>query len=164
VGVWGFKDPRTASFLPLWQDLFAELGLTPRYILALRAPGSILRSFMAAYGAPPEVAEQVWLRRTVDALWHTQGDCHIVHYEDWFRQSAHVAQGLADWTGLAMTEAVAGLVKPDLNRSSSADLGLQDGQAQALYAALLACHGSAFDRRPLLEVAASCRAGLGAVG
>jgi hypothetical protein len=43
-GVWGFKDPRTASFLPLWQDVFAELGLAPRYILALRAPGKIGRA------------------------------------------------------------------------------------------------------------------------
>src|SRR5580658_7298555 len=34
-GVWGFKDPRTTRLLPLWKEIFSELGLEPYYILAV---------------------------------------------------------------------------------------------------------------------------------
>lgn len=158
-GLWGFKDPRTAPFLPLWQRLFAEESLEPRYILALRAPGSILRSFMAAYRTPLETAEAVWLRRTCDALRHTRAACHIVHYEDWFTRGAEVASGLARYTGLAgnADDLPDELVRPDLNRAGGGEQLLGDPAARALDAALAGCRGDGFDRNSLLAaVAASC--------
>lgn len=162
-GLWGFKDPRTATFLPLWQALFAEAGITPRYILALREPGKILRSFMQAYGTPADVAEAVWLRRTCDALGHTQADCHIVHYEDWFSRPREVAEGLARYTGLAATAIdgiLAAIVRPDLDRAVSGNESLRAPHARALHAALQDCRGSDFDRERLLGIVAACRASL----
>lgn len=158
-GLWGFKDPRTAAFLPLWQALFAEAGIAPRYVLALREPGSIIRSFMHAYGTPAEVAEQVWLRRTCDALWHTRADCHIVHYEDWFSRPREVAAGLARFADLesgGITDDLAGIVRPDLDRSAGSDEILRNPGAQALHGALQACRGSIFDRARLLGVVHAC--------
>jgi hypothetical protein len=164
---WGFKDPRTASFLPLWQRLFAEEGVMPRYVLALREPGSILRSFMDAYQTPLETAELVWLQRTCDALWHTRADCHIVHYEDWFSRGREVLEGLAHFTGLDAGLGEAGgvafletLVRPDLNRSSGSDYDLRNPDARALQSALSACRGEAFDQDALLQCVAACRASL----
>lgn len=159
-GVWGFKDPRTASFLPLWRGLFAELGVTPRYILALREPGSILRSFKTAYGTPAEEAEQVWLRRITDALGHTRAQCHVVHYEDWFSRGDEVAQGLARFIGLGKAADLSGLVRPDLNRSGVEERDLTLPQARSLQFALRACRGSEFDREALLATVAACRGGL----
>jgi hypothetical protein len=158
-GLWGFKDPRTAAFLPLWQGIFAEEDIAPRYILALREPGSIIRSFMQAYGTPAEVAEQVWLQRTCDAIWHTQAACHIVHYEDWFSRPQEVAEGLARHTGLAVPapDALRTIVKPGLDRAGGPEYAMANGTAHLLNAALKTCRGSKFDREGLLGVVAGCR-------
>jgi hypothetical protein len=160
-GIWGFKDPRTASFLPLWQRLFTQAGITPKYILALREPAKVIQSFMQAYGTPRDMAEAVWLRRTCDALWHTRADCHIVHYEDWFSRPRAVAEGLARHTGLTATDldrVLAGIVRPDLDRAGRDGEALVAPSARALRAALQDCRDSGFDRAGLLAMVAACRA------
>jgi hypothetical protein len=158
--LWGFKDPRTAPFLPLWQRLFNELQVAPRYLLALREPGSIIRSFMTAYACPAETAEQVWLQRTCEALWHTQAHCHIVHYEDWFSRGPEMARELARFTGLAVADhaALNDIIRPDLDRSRMPDYVLAHPAARELNAALQTCRGDAFDREQLLQVVDRCRA------
>lgn len=158
-GIWGFKDPRTASFLPMWQALFAAVGLDPKYILALRAPGKVIGSFMRAYGTPGDVAEAVWLRRTCDALWHTRANCHVVHYEDWFSRPAEVAKGLARFTGLAEPgeDALRTIVRPDLNRSGTAPYTLGNAPARTLHALLERCRGDASTRQDLLAAVAACQ-------
>jgi len=154
-GLWAFKDPRTAAFLPLWQDLFTDLGITPKYILALRHPGSVVASFQKAYGTPAAEAEDVWLRRTRDALRHTGGHCrychhcHIVHYEDWFTREAALLAELGEYLGLATPTGLPTIAQPDLNRSLNPDYRFHRPEAQALYAALVACRGSAFDKAAL---------------
>lgn len=159
-GLWGFKDPRTASFLPLWQRLCAAEGLQPRYILATREPGSILRSLMDTYGAAAETAEGVWLQRTCDALWHSRARCHIIHYEDWFIRAPQLSQGLARFTGLDAAGAAANAVdfiRPELNRSTASAASLRSPQARALHAALRDSRGDDFDRALLLTTAGACR-------
>lgn len=161
-GVWGFKDPRTASFLPLWQRIFAAEAIAPRYLLALREPDHILRSFMRAYQASAALAESVWLRRTGDALWHTQAACHVVHYEDWFVRGDEVAAGLARFCGLdsaADARMPGGLVRPELNRCGGprVDTALASPRARALQAALRACRGDIREREELLRRVADCR-------
>ena len=160
-GIWGFKDPRTASFLPLWQTLFKKLGITPRYVLALRQPGSVIRSFMAAYQTPAEVAEQVWLQRTADALWHTRATCHNVHYEDWFQRPVEQSAALARFCGLKWgdrpEEWLESVIRPDLNRAAGTDSALGSQAARTLWSALSACRGDDFRRDELLQVVAACR-------
>lgn len=163
-GTWGFKDPRTASFLPLWQRLFATEGMMPRYVLALREPGSVIRSFREAYATDGETAERVWLRRTCDALWHTRAGCHILHYEDWFGRTRELIDGLARFTGLGETGtslALETLVRPELNRSGGAGHALRDPHARALHTALQSCRGDACDRERLLRIVDACRRHLG---
>lgn len=156
-GVWGFKDPRASTFYPLWQRLFAANGVEAKPILALRDPAQVIRSFVRAYATSPETAEAVWLARTCDALRHTQGHVHIVHYEDWFSRPQGVAAGLAAGLGLALPEegeALPGIVKPDLNRAAAAPHPLQSLAARRLAAALQDCRGDDFDREGLLRVVA----------
>lgn len=150
---WGFKDPRTAAFLPLWQHLFARLGLAPRYVLALRDPGSVVKSFMATYGTGADEAEAVWLRRTGDALRHTRARCHLVHYEDWFVRPRAVAADLARYVGLHPAAPLPdSLIRPDLDRARAAAAPLRTPRAQALAQALAGCRGSEFERDRLLAL------------
>ncbi len=160
AAIWGFKDPRSAAFLPLWQRLFAAEQLAPAYVLALRDPGSIIASFLRAYDTPPETAELVWLQRTCDALHHTAAACCIVHYEDWFTHADALAAEVARHTGLAHPVAVQDIIKPDLNRARHSAYILRNEHAQRLDAALKSCRGSEFERGPLLQTVAACRAAL----
>lgn len=156
--VWGFKDPRTASFLPLWRRIFAGEGVAPRYLLALREPADVMRSFMRAYRADAATAEAVWLRRTCDALWHTRAACHVVHYEDWFSRGDEVAAGLARFCGLAPTFRANGLVRPELNRCGGGRAELRSPHARALQETLRGCRGDIRARARLLCQVAACRA------
>lgn len=156
-GLWGFKDPRTAAFLPLWRQLFTQLDVAPRYVLALREPGAVIRSFMTAYQAGADTAEAVWLARTREALLHTGAACHIVHYEDWFSRGVAVAEGLARFAGLdpGAVASLGELVRPELNRSAAPGHVLANPHARALHAALEACRGDDFDREGLLRIVAA---------
>ncbi len=160
--IWGFKDPRTAAFLPIWQGLFAAENVAPAYVLALREPGSIIESFQRAYDTPPETAERVWLQRTCDALHYTAASCCIVHYEDWFTRTEALAAELARHTGLDAATGLQNIIKPGLNRARRADYLFSNEHARRLDAALKSCRGSNFDRGPLLQTVAECRAALAA--
>jgi hypothetical protein len=148
-GLWAFKDPRTAAFLPLWQTLFTELGVAPKHILALRHPGSVVASFQKAYGTPAAEAEDVWLRRTRDALAYTRAACHIVHYEDWFTREAALLTDLVEYLELAPPAAPPPIAQPDLNRSLNPDYRFQNPETETLYVALGKCRGSCFDLEAL---------------
>ncbi len=153
-GQWGFKDPRAATFLPLWRRLFAEQAIEPRYVLALREPGAIIESFMRAYGATAPEAERIWLTRTREALRWTEGRCHLVHYEDWFRQPRATAEALADFVGLPRQgiPAALALLRPELDHAGRQPHVFHAPEAAALHASLR-------DRRGLIgeDVVASLR-------
>jgi len=42
--LWGVKDPRMSRLLPFWNTIFKDLGVTPLYIISLRAPAKIAQS------------------------------------------------------------------------------------------------------------------------
>jgi hypothetical protein len=157
-GLWGIKDPRTCSFLPLWQELFREEDIAPRYLLALRDLGGIVRSFQRAYGVPPALSEDVWLRRVGDALLHTRAQCHIVQYEDWFTRPQETAEALARYTGLACPAKLPPhLIQHDLDRCGGAAYKAQNADAARLHMALQGSRGNNFDADRLLRQAAACR-------
>ena len=41
--VFGFTNPNTTRLLPLWQSIFAELEIRPRYLLSIRHPAEVRR-------------------------------------------------------------------------------------------------------------------------
>ncbi len=140
-GLWGFKDPRTARFLPLWRELFAEAGVEPVYILAVRHPDGVRASLLArnaAQGMTPERADLLWLVHNRDIL-SAVGDrlAAVVDYDSWFADPARTATRLTRVIGLPepAPAALEGFVRQDLrhhagHRNVSAPLAL------SLYAAL----------------------------
>jgi hypothetical protein len=59
---WGWKDPRTVVFLPLWSSLIPDA----KFALVYRAPWEVLDSLYrrgdAAFVDDPELAVKIWLR------------------------------------------------------------------------------------------------------
>lgn len=121
--LFGFKDPRTSRFLPLWQKVFDALELTPRYVLALRDPAAVMRSNIARTKLTPEEAQLIWAWHYVDALRYAGDDIvAVVEYERWHaeprQQAAEVAAALGlDFDAEAFAAASAAFVKPELNRA-----------------------------------------------
>jgi hypothetical protein len=161
--IFGMKDPRISTFLPLWTRVFNPLRVVPKYILAVREPRSVIASFIRQYNNPGHVAELVWLLRMLESLENTASDCFITHYEDWFTKPEALAQGLLAYTGLDQTfkadvsEVLARTVKPNLNRASKDDYEVKNPYVLKLYAALKSCSGADFDRDALLAVVKECR-------
>ncbi|WP_042695262.1 sulfotransferase family protein [Azospirillum sp. B506] len=112
--VWGFKDPRTARLLPLWKEIFHELGVRPQYVLAVRHPRGVMQSLAKRDGLPLEQSELLWVERYTNALSYVGSEIKaVVHFEDWFTRPLEQAMHLIDvlslpWGGddIDLTEAV----------------------------------------------------------
>ena len=66
--LWGFKDPRTIRVLPFWQPVFAALGASDAYVVAVRHPRSVAASLFVRQEMPEETAYLLWLRHNVPFL------------------------------------------------------------------------------------------------
>ncbi len=98
AGMAGFKDPRTARLLPLWDSILEHLHAEPRFVFCLRDPGQVARSLASRDGAERSQADYRWLIYNAHAL-HGIGarPVCIVRYEDWFVAPAAIARRLAQW-------------------------------------------------------------------
>jgi hypothetical protein len=161
--IWGFKDPRTNAFLPLWFRIMNSEKITPLFIFAARKPETTIASFIKQYNDSPYQAELAWLTRTTDAFHHTAADCLIVHYEDWFTRPKELALDLLRHTGLDhyftgnIEEALQDVIKPNLNRAVYEDYEVQNEYVIKLCAVLKDCRGNDFDRARLMSVVKECR-------
>ena len=102
----GFKDPRTARLLPLWDQLLEELNLEPRYVFCIRDPAQVARSITTRDRTVRAHAEYRWLIYNAHAL-HGVGHrpvC-IIPYGDWFTAPLATARRLAHWIGATPDDA-----------------------------------------------------------
>jgi hypothetical protein len=161
--IWGFKDPRTVSFLPLWSRILNAPGTVPVFILATRDPATVASSLRRQINREEAITELQWLQRTTDALHHTAADCFIVQYEDWFTRPYEQAEGLLKYTGLDksftanLEEAIQNVIKPNLNRAVYDEYQVQNEYVLRLYDVLKDCRGADFDRQRLMAVVKECR-------
>lgn len=144
-GIWGFKDPRTARLLPLWNDIIAELGLDARFVLVVRHPLDVAQSLRKRDGMDAALAEQLWLEHTVDALIHGKGRLKaIVEYTRWFDDPVAEATYMIEALELPMPsrerlqQAIAALVSEELRHNKSARSACLLPYARELYEALVA--------------------------
>lgn len=161
--IWGFKDPRTVAFLPLWNRILNAPGTVPVFILAMRDPAAVAVSLNRQINRENTITELQWLLRTTDALNHTAADCFIVHYEDWFTRPVQQAQGLLRYTGLDqyfsgnIEEALKNVIKPNLNRAVYEEYQVQNEYTLKLYDVLKDCRGEEFDRQRVMSIVKECR-------
>ncbi|GAB0115995.1 tetratricopeptide repeat protein [Acidisoma sp. 7E03] len=124
-GRWAFKDPRTACFLPLWKGIFAEMGVRPVWLLAVRDPRTVAASLSSRDACPLPVGELLWLEHYLNALRHLGPEiAAIIHYEKWFAAPCAQLDALAAAIGDVPAEAVraaAPSIKAELKRSAPGD-------------------------------------------
>ena len=74
--LFAFKD-RTATLLPFWQAVFAELDLATRYLIAIRNPLDVAASLSKRDGFPQVKGLMLWAKYFFDALRGTQGQSRV---------------------------------------------------------------------------------------
>ena len=159
--IWGFKDPRMSTFLPLWIRVFNKFKIVPLYILAVREPGTVVRSLKNQYGISPETGQLLWLQKYCDALSYTGANCFVVHYEDWFDKNQRQLIELLEYVGLSTRKSnhlLDGLVNRKLNRAVFEAEQINNREVKSLYVALREVSGKNFDGMKLMSVVSHCKA------
>ena len=132
------RGSRTARFLPLWQDIFGDLGVQPVWILAVRDPRAVAASLLARNGLPPAMGELLWVEHYLDALRHLGPRiAGVIHYEKWFSSPLAQVQNLAAIIGCVSNEAkaeAARSIKAELRHDIPGSGGYSLDLAQVVYA------------------------------
>src|SRR5271165_1698648 len=109
-GCFGFKDPRTARLMPLWQQIFADLKLAPKLVLCLRNPVDVAHSLKARDGLDLEVGACRWVNHIVDFFRYAAAyDYCTIEYEKWFRDRAANVRKLRNFLDLQWQQSEADL-------------------------------------------------------
>ncbi len=91
--LWAFKDPRTMRLMPMWEEIVAELGAEPSYLLVTRHPNEVAGSLYARGKLDPVIAELLWLEHNVDALLACRDRiAGVVEYQEWIDRPAEQAR------------------------------------------------------------------------
>ncbi|MGH8601293.1 MAG: sulfotransferase family protein [Gammaproteobacteria bacterium] len=67
VAVWAIKDPRMCRLMPLWHQVFEDLGCSPRVVIILRDPREVARSLAIRDGISEERSALLWLQHLLNA-------------------------------------------------------------------------------------------------
>ncbi|MGO8945310.1 MAG: hypothetical protein ACLQJ7_16770, partial [Syntrophobacteraceae bacterium] len=121
--MWGFKDPRTAVLLPMWNEIFEELDVEPVFMLSVRHPGAVSASLRKRNSMSYSHSQALWLKTNLDALAFTAGKLRVVvDYARWFQYGMEQAKSVIDaldphWeVGIEKLEnALQSVVRTDLN-------------------------------------------------
>lgn len=77
------KDPRICRFVPLYEEVLAELGFELLPVLCLRDPPAVADSLAARDGMSRNYGVLLWLRHVLDAVQATLGQKGaVLRYED----------------------------------------------------------------------------------
>lgn len=80
--IWGWKEPRTCLFVPLWKEILAESNVDVSYVIVLRNPIDIAKSLQKRDSISLGESLILWLQYTLSALLHTRNDKKIIIFYD----------------------------------------------------------------------------------
>jgi hypothetical protein len=112
--------------LPLYEQVFAECGVQPRYILCLRDPRTVAASLRNRDQIPPALSELLWLDHTMPVIQLAGNRLRcVIQYEKWFQDGVSQAGSLARAIGseasaAALHKMVQRIIAPVLNDASAA--------------------------------------------
>jgi hypothetical protein len=152
----GFKDPRTARLLPLWNAVFKRLDTNPRFILVIRNPCEVIESLARRNALRTAQSELLWLQCNVSALMNTIGrSLLVVDYNQWFVDCDRQYGRLAKFLGLDAVDEVrsqiANIVDPQKHHCQKSATVLHFEETERMYAALGLMAGDLRSARPEAE-------------
>ncbi|MDP9173338.1 MAG: hypothetical protein M3O30_05675 [Planctomycetota bacterium] len=120
--LWGFKDPRTCRLVPMWSDIFDELGANGQFVFVIRDPREIAMSLEARDGYSFNTSLLLTLTHLLEAERATRGKPRVfVSFEqvlgDWRNCASRIGRelGIVWPRGYSEIEKeVAGFLEPGL--------------------------------------------------
>jgi len=107
-GIIGLKDPRISRLMPFWQAVFDFIGMSVRYVIAVRNPISVARSLMKRDGFGDEKSYLLWLGHVVPALLETRGRVRtLVDYDRLLDEPTEQLRRMASQLGVTVDDASA---------------------------------------------------------
>jgi hypothetical protein len=93
------KEPRICRFVPLYQDILTEIGISPCYVLPHRNPLAVIASLAKRDGMTMGFASLLWLRHVLDAEAATRAKPRLflsyeAFLEDWRTDVDRMAKAL----------------------------------------------------------------------
>lgn len=80
----GLKEPRIGRLLPMWTEIFARLGLRPRFIYCLRRPEAVAASLAKRDGFPLPEGLYRWLVYNTDIILGLgEQPATVIPYDGW---------------------------------------------------------------------------------
>jgi glycosyltransferase involved in cell wall biosynthesis len=77
-GLWAFKDPRTARFIPFWKHVLSSAGLEPLFVITCRNPLSVAASLAARDELPTAKCAYLWTQHMLPTLRDTVGNRRVI--------------------------------------------------------------------------------------
>jgi len=103
--IYGFKDPRTSKLLPFWVEAFKQIGIRPRYVLAIRNPLSIEKSLSKRDLFDPKKSHLLWIDHVVTSLAHAEHErLLVVDYDRLMHDPDSQLSRLAQFLGTKVDE------------------------------------------------------------
>jgi len=99
ASLWGWKDPRTCLFFPLWSRALNSLNIETDIVLAWRNPISVAKSLAKRNSFSVEKSYRLWYAYTLSALFHSCNHRRIlINYDqlmdDWQLETDKIAHAL----------------------------------------------------------------------
>lgn len=156
------KDPRMCRLLPLWKDIFAELGIVPGYILSVRDPIEVAESLMRRDGLPANRVALLYAAHVLEAERETRGLPRVVvEYgsllKDWQKVVRSIEAGLGICLppiGETHTSSVESFLSPDLKHCSGVQALREASSPEAVRALVSSIAGG--DRHDEGEAGSAC--------
>ena len=81
-GIRVVKDPRASRLIPIWVEVFDELGLEPRFIHVCRNPAQVAVSLHNRSGMSTQLADALWLGHNASMIRDTSGLLNtVIHFD-----------------------------------------------------------------------------------
>ncbi|HET7579912.1 MAG TPA: hypothetical protein VFK33_11585 [Bacillales bacterium] len=94
--IWAFKDPRTALTLDLWIQIFDELDVLPHYLIMVRNPMDVIRSYKNSYNVNNKRSLYQWKLKTLSSLSKTRGERRLlIDYDHLIDDSAGTLRSIS---------------------------------------------------------------------
>jgi len=127
VKLWSIKDPRMVPLLPLWLEIFAEMEITPLFLIAWRMPENVALSLNKRDGFSPEKSLLLWTMHNLEAEKWTRGKTRVfLQYdkvmENWRTEFSRVAATLGLTWPKPQEAEIDALISPELRHHSGKSL------------------------------------------
>jgi hypothetical protein len=99
--IFGFKDPFMSKILPIWKDIFAELGVNTSYVIPCRNPFSVAKSINKRGNIDYIIAYYIWFSSMLATVIYLAGEKIVfVDYDDILEDPKKQLQRISEYLSL----------------------------------------------------------------